>query len=70
MSLSIEPIWSWPIVVLTGAGLTVLVWTTYRSQPKKVPTGTARMLLGLRLLAVVLLVLAMFSSRHPEVGDG
>ena len=60
MSLSIEPIWSWPLVVLTSVGLTVLVWTTYRTQLKAVPAGTARMLLGLRLLAVVLLILAMF----------
>ena len=60
MSLSIEPIWSWPVVVLTSAGLTVLVVATYRTQLKALPVGTARMLLGLRLLSVLLLTFAMF----------
>ena len=60
MSLSIEPIWSWPLVVLTSVGLTVLVVTTYRSQLRALPTRTARVLLGLRLLSVLALIFAMF----------
>ena len=71
MSLSIEPIWSWPVVALTSAGLTVLVVGTYRSQLKALPTGTARLLLGLRLLSVVALTFAMLrpALQHSETDE-
>lgn len=59
MSLSVEPIWPWPLVVLTSIGLMVLVVLTYRTQLKAVPPRTARVLLGLRLLSVLLLIFAM-----------
>ena len=71
MSLSIEPIWSWPVVALTSAGLTVLVVGTYRSQLKALPTGTARLLLGLRLLSVAALTFAMFrpALQHSQTDE-
>ncbi len=59
MSPSIEPIWPWPVVFLTGAGLTALVIGTYRSQLRALPTRTARVLLSLRLLSVCMLIFAM-----------
>ena len=60
MSLFFEPIWSWPLVILTSLGLVVLALVTYRSQGKRLPSWQARQLLGLRLLAVLLLTFAMF----------
>lgn len=60
MSPRFEPIWSWPLVVLIGIGLTVLVISTYRVQLKALPLVTSRVLLGLRLLSVLAIVFAMF----------
>ncbi len=48
------------MVVLTSVGLVVLVQVTYRAQLKRLPTGFARLLLTLRLLAVIVLTFAMF----------
>ena len=59
MPLFFEPIWSWPLVILTSLGLVVLVLLTYRRQLQRLPRGQARLLLTLRLLAVLLLTLAM-----------
>lgn len=60
MSLSVEPIWPWPVVLLLTSGLAALVVVTYRAQLKALPVGYARLLLGLRLAAVVVLAFAMF----------
>jgi uncharacterized membrane protein len=59
MPLFFEPIWAWPLVILTSVGLFVLVVVTYRSQLKRLPQGQARLLLALRLLSVALLTFAM-----------
>lgn len=59
MSLSVEPIWPWPIVLVTIVGLIVLVVVTYRSQLSSQPAWFARTLLGLRLAAVLVLLFAM-----------
>ena len=59
MPLSIEPIWPWPIVILTSLGLMVLVLVTYRVQLKSQPVWLVRTLLSLRLAAVVVLTFAM-----------
>lgn len=59
MQFYFEPIWSWPLVILTSLGLVVLVVLTYRSQLTRVPKPQARVLLSLRLTAVAILTLAM-----------
>ncbi len=57
--LTIEPIWPWPVVILTSLGLVVLVVVTYRVQLAALPRGLAWTLLGLKLAAVVVLIFAM-----------
>ena len=59
MPFFFEPIWSWPLVILASVGLFVLVLVTYRSQSHKLKPGPARVLLTLRLLALLLLIFAM-----------
>lgn len=59
MPLSFEPIWPWPIVILTSIGLVVLVVVTYRAQLKTAPLWVRRSLLGLKLSAVAVLAFAM-----------
>jgi len=57
--LSVEPIWPWPIVILTSVGLIVLVLVTYRVQLKGQASWFRRTLLGLRLTTVAVLIFAM-----------
>ena len=59
MPFYFEPIWAWPLVILTSLGLVVLVVLTYRSQLRRLPKNQARFLLSLRLLSVLLLTFAM-----------
>ena len=59
MPFYLEPIWPWPIVVLTSFGLMALVIVTYRSQLKAVSPVFGRTLLGLRIASVVVLTFAM-----------
>lgn len=60
MQFFVEPIWSWPLVVLISAGLLALVLVTYRAQLASQPARTGRLLLALRLLSVAVLTFAMF----------
>ena len=60
----VEPAWSWPVVVLIAIGLLALVLLTYPPRVKHLPIGTRRTLIGLRLAAAVLLVIAML---RPEI---
>lgn len=60
MQFFLEPIWSWPLVILTCVGLVVLVHQTYQAQLKRLPKRQAQFLLTLRLLAVAVLTFAMF----------
>jgi uncharacterized membrane protein len=59
VKLVIEPIWSWPLVLLAFAGLLAVVLLTYPQRVRHLPAGYRRVLLGLRLLAVALLGMAM-----------
>lgn len=59
MSLFVEPIWSWPMVVLIGIGLVALTWTTYRRRTRQLAPFTRWTLLTLRLLTVLVLIFAM-----------
>ena len=60
MQIFVEPIWSWPLVIFTSLGLVVLVIVTYRAQLRRLTNLQGRLLLTLRLLAVLLLTFAMF----------
>lgn len=60
MQFFVEPIWSWPLVILTSTGLVVLVLLTYRAQRNRLPPNSARTLLALRLASVAVITFAMF----------
>lgn len=61
MSLSLEPIWPWPLVIILAAALAALVAVSYRSQADRLPSlGRRRTVLGLKLAAVLVLLFAMF----------
>jgi hypothetical protein len=59
MKFVFEPIWSWPIVILTVLGLLALVLATYPPRVRHLPGFSRRFLLGLRLIAVAALAFAM-----------
>ncbi|MDA0281835.1 MAG: glutamine amidotransferase [Planctomycetota bacterium] len=60
----VEPVWSWPVVVLIAVGLVTLVLLTYPPRVRHLTAGTRKSLIGLRLVAAVLLVVAML---RPEI---
>ncbi len=55
----LSPVWAWPIVLAITAGLLALVMLTYPQRVEHLRPGRARWLLRLRLLAAIMLVLAM-----------
>lgn len=61
MNVSLEPIWPWWIVLMIGAGLIALVIRSYRVQADRLPVvHRRRIVLGLKLLAALALLFAMF----------
>ena len=64
MSFHLDPIWSYPLVVLAIAGLLALVLVTYPPRVRHLPVPWRRGLLGLRLATAVVLGLAML---RPEI---
>ncbi len=61
MTLTLEPIWSWPFLILLGAGLVALVVVSYRGQQSQLPTrGKRTAVLGFKLAALTALLFAMF----------
>ena len=60
MKLIVEPIWSWPVCLLVAVGLVAMVLILYPPRVRHLPAFSRRMLLGLRLIAVLALVFAMF----------
>lgn len=59
MSFSLEPVWSWPVVLAAAAALVAVVLVTQRAVAPRLTPGRQRVLLGLRLTAAVLLIWAM-----------
>ncbi len=59
MNLVIEPVWSWPVVVVTAVAMVVLVLWTYPSRVEHLPTLSRRTLIFLRCSAAAILILAM-----------
>ena len=60
----LEPVWSWPLVTLVAIALPLLVLATYPPRVQHLPVSTRRFLIGLRLFAAALLVIAML---RPEI---
>jgi len=60
MNLSLEPVWSWLLVIPLALGLVALVVISYRAQADRLPSARRRnLVLGCKLGAVAMLVLAM-----------
>ena len=59
MKFVFDPIWSWPLVVLTIVALMGTVFMTYRRRVAHLPPSYRRLLVGLRLGAAVVLSLAL-----------
>jgi hypothetical protein len=59
MEIIVDPIWSWPLVVLVSVGLLAMVLVSYPPRIRHLPVFPRRLLLGVRCAAVLLLVLAM-----------
>ncbi len=60
----LEPVWSWALVTLVASALLLLVLVTYPPRVRHLPLRTRRILIGLRLFAALLLVVAML---RPEL---
>jgi hypothetical protein len=65
----VEPVWSWPLVVLAGAALIGIVLVTYPPRVRHLPPLWRRTLIGLRLLAALVLIFAMLrpAVRYSEI---
>ncbi len=59
MRVLFEPVWSWPAVILTAIGLIAFVLLTYPKRVQHLQPSARRLLLGLRLLAAGLIVMAL-----------
>ncbi|VAX38667.1 hypothetical protein MNBD_PLANCTO02-1547 [hydrothermal vent metagenome] len=59
MSFAFEPIWSWQWVILMAVAMVALVLLTYPRAIRNQPQKTRRFLIGLRLFAALLLLIAM-----------
>ncbi len=59
MNISVDPVWSWPAVVLCCAGLVSVLLAGYRGQIRHLPQRRRRLLTGLRLAVTALLMLLM-----------
>lgn len=72
MSFSLEPVWSWPVVLAAAAALVAVVLVTQRAVASRLTPGRQRVLLGLRLTAAILLIWAMFRPvlQISEVTEG
>lgn len=60
MNFAVEPIWSWPVVLAAAASLIAVVVVTWRASANRLTPFRRKVLLGLRLTAVLLLIWAMF----------
>lgn len=58
--LIVDPVWSWPLVLLASAVLIGVVLLTYPQRVRHLPPFRRRLLIGLRLTTALLLIFAMF----------
>ena len=54
-----EPVWSWPLVVLTGVVLIAVVLITYPPRVRHLAPRWRKTLIGMRLASAVLLIFAL-----------
>ncbi len=59
MNLVIEPVWSWPVIVVTAVAMIAVVLWTYPSRVEHLPSLWRRTLIFLRCTAAAILILAM-----------
>ncbi|MBM4077061.1 MAG: hypothetical protein FJ267_15635, partial [Planctomycetes bacterium] len=59
MTLTFEPIWPWPIVLVTSVALLTLAIFAFRVQRQSLPGRYVSVLLTLRLLSLLALIFAM-----------
>lgn len=64
MKLVVEPIWTWPSVILAILALLVIVLVTYPPRVRHLPAFPRRFLIGLRLAAALTL---SFGMLRPEL---
>lgn len=69
--VAIEPAWPWPVLLAVAAGLVAIVWFTYRPRVSHLSVTRRRLLIGLRLAAIVLLLFALLRPelRYSEADD-
>jgi len=70
MRLIVEPIWTWPVVVLTIVGLLAMVLRTYPPRIRHLPKFTRAQLIGMRIATIVVIAFAMLrpAFQLTEVG--
>ncbi len=69
--VAIEPAWPWPVLLAVAAGLVAIVWFTYRPRVSHLSVTRRRLLIGLRLAAILLLLFALLRPelRYSEADD-
>jgi hypothetical protein len=67
--LLVEPVWSWPLVLLASAALIGVVLLTYPQRVAHLPPFWRRLLIGLRLLTAIVLIFALLrpALRYSDV---
>lgn len=67
--LLVEPVWSWPLVLLASAALIGVVLLTYPQRVAHLPAFWRRMLIGLRLFTALVLVFALLrpALRYSDI---
>lgn len=61
---NVDLVWSWPVVSVVAVALVAFVLLTYPPRVRHLPKLTQQLLIGLRLLAVLVLIVAMI---RPEI---
>ncbi|MFN0198051.1 MAG: glutamine amidotransferase [Planctomycetaceae bacterium] len=59
MKLVLDPAWPWPMIILIACAMWAMVWLTYPSRVRHLPSGTRRFLIGCRYAVSLLLILSM-----------
>lgn len=60
MRFYVDPVWPWPVVILAAVAMLIATVRVYRDRLSRLTVGYRRLLLGTRIIAAVLLILAMF----------
>lgn len=65
----VEPVWSWPLVLLASAALIGVVLATYPQRVAHLPPFWRKLLIGLRIVTALVLIFAMVrpAIRYTEI---